>query len=152
MRPRACALQQEKPLRWEVHTPELESSFHLPQLEKSLSSNEDPAQPNVNKQINYLKVNYFIWFLKLSRDLDRPTLTMVKSLLYGWVNWSCLIEMQRVGHDWESELNWTEWKATLELSCISIDSVWFYKSKWQRYMVYQSVVECSSYKKLTKWK
>ena len=34
--PRACALQQEKPLQWEAHTPQLESNPCLPQLEKSL--------------------------------------------------------------------------------------------------------------------
>ena len=33
--PKAHALQQEKPLHWEVHTLQLKSSPHLPQLEKA---------------------------------------------------------------------------------------------------------------------
>ena len=39
--PRACALQQEEPLQWEAY---------LPQLDKSLHSGRDWAQPN-NEQI-----------------------------------------------------------------------------------------------------
>jgi len=37
-----------------ILSPELESSPHLPQLEKSLFSNEDPAQPKINKIIKLL--------------------------------------------------------------------------------------------------
>ena len=40
----ACALQQEKPLQYEACAPRLESSPCFPQLEKSQSSKEDPAQ------------------------------------------------------------------------------------------------------------
>ena len=47
--PRACVLQQEKPPEWEAHASQLESSTCLLQLEKSLQSNEDPAQLKVNK-------------------------------------------------------------------------------------------------------
>ena len=43
--PRACVLQQEKPLQWEVCTPKLETSSPSPQLEKACCSNEDPARP-----------------------------------------------------------------------------------------------------------
>ena len=39
------ALQQEKPLQWEARAPQLESSPHSMQLEKSPCSNENPAQP-----------------------------------------------------------------------------------------------------------
>ena len=42
----------KKPPQGEVHTPQLERSLHLPQLEKSPSSDEDPAQPKISKQIN----------------------------------------------------------------------------------------------------
>ena len=42
--PRACTLQQGKPLQWETFVPQLESSPWLPQLQKSLHSNEDPTQ------------------------------------------------------------------------------------------------------------
>ena len=45
--PRAHHLQQEKPVQWEAHKPQLESSPHLPWLEKIPSSNEDPAQPKI---------------------------------------------------------------------------------------------------------
>ena len=40
--PRAHALQQEKP-------PQLESSLHLPQLQKSVCSNKGLAQPKMDK-------------------------------------------------------------------------------------------------------
>ena len=33
--PRACALQQHRPLQQEAHTPQLESDVHLPQLKKA---------------------------------------------------------------------------------------------------------------------
>ena len=46
---RACALQQEKPPQPGAHRPQLESSPCSLQLEKSLCSNKDPAQPKVNK-------------------------------------------------------------------------------------------------------
>ena len=39
------ALQQEKPLQEEACLLQLESSPHSLQLEKSLCSNKDPAQP-----------------------------------------------------------------------------------------------------------
>ena len=48
LQPRAHDLQQEKPLQWEACALHLESSPQSPQLEKSLCSNEDPAQPKIN--------------------------------------------------------------------------------------------------------
>ena len=45
--PRACA-QQEKPLPPTAHTRQLESGPHSPQLEQSLGSDEDPAQPEIS--------------------------------------------------------------------------------------------------------
>ena len=53
--PRAHALQQEKPPQWTAGTEQLESSPSLRQLEKSLCSNEDSAQPKINKLKNYKK-------------------------------------------------------------------------------------------------
>ena len=44
---RACAPQQEKPPWGEVHAPQLVSSSHSRQLEKSPHGNEDPAQPKM---------------------------------------------------------------------------------------------------------
>ena len=44
--PRACGLQQEKPPQWEARAP---------QLEKSLCSNEDPAEPKTNFKKFYKK-------------------------------------------------------------------------------------------------
>ena len=52
--PRACALQQEKSPQWEVHT-----ATEQPQLtatsEKSMLSEEDPVQP----EINFFKTEFF---------------------------------------------------------------------------------------------
>ena len=45
----ACALRQEEPWQWEALAPQTESSPHSPQLEKAARSNEDPAQPKINK-------------------------------------------------------------------------------------------------------
>ena len=39
--------QQERPLQWEARTLHLEGGPHLPQVEKSLHSNADPAQPGI---------------------------------------------------------------------------------------------------------
>ena len=51
LHPRAHALQQEKP-QWEARTPQLERGPRLSQLEKSLCSNTDSAQPKINKVKN----------------------------------------------------------------------------------------------------
>ena len=47
---RTCALQQEKPLQWETHTPKPESSPHLLQLEKAHAQQQDPVHPINNMQ------------------------------------------------------------------------------------------------------
>ena len=49
--PRARGLQREKTLQPEACAPQLESTPHLPKLEKSLCSNEDPTQAKITKQI-----------------------------------------------------------------------------------------------------
>ena len=49
MSPRAHVWQQEKPPHGEARTLQLEGSPSSPQLEKSLFSNEDSAQPKTNK-------------------------------------------------------------------------------------------------------
>ena len=46
--PGACAGQQEKPGQWEALASERDRFPHSPQLEKSLSSHEDPAQPKIS--------------------------------------------------------------------------------------------------------
>ena len=43
--PRACASQQENPPQEQAFAPQLPSSPHSPQLEKSLRSSENPVQP-----------------------------------------------------------------------------------------------------------
>ena len=55
--PRACALKQEKPLKWEAHALQLESSPHLQQLEKACANSEDPVGPKVkvNKKLKKKK-------------------------------------------------------------------------------------------------
>jgi len=47
---RACALQQEKPLQWETYAQKPERSPRSLQIEKSLYSSEDPAQPKEKKK------------------------------------------------------------------------------------------------------
>ena len=47
LHPRAGAPHQEMPLQWEAYTPRLGSSPCWLQLEKSLCSSEDPAQPKL---------------------------------------------------------------------------------------------------------
>ena len=48
LKPRAQALQQEKPPQWEARAAQESSPCSL-QLEKSPCSNHDPAQPKINK-------------------------------------------------------------------------------------------------------
>ena len=45
--PRACDQQQEKPLQWEDHALQLESSSHSPQLEKA---HEQQQRPSITKK------------------------------------------------------------------------------------------------------
>ena len=60
--PEAYAPQQENPLWWEAPTPELESSPYSPQLEKSLHSHKDPAQPRINTFLkNFNNKKRAIW-------------------------------------------------------------------------------------------
>ena len=47
-RPRAHTRQEEKPPQWEAQAPQLGSSPCLLQLQKSLHSNEDPIQSEIN--------------------------------------------------------------------------------------------------------
>ena len=53
----ACAPKQEKPPQQDAHISQLESRSHLPQLEKSPSSDKDPAQPNINLKRNILTLS-----------------------------------------------------------------------------------------------
>ena len=56
------ALQQERPPWWEIST---RCSLHSMQLEKSLRSNEDPAQPKRNKYLKnklLLPYSWLQWF------------------------------------------------------------------------------------------
>ena len=48
-RPRACALQPEKPPQWEAGIQGLESNPYSPQLEKSPGLIEDSAQPKLKE-------------------------------------------------------------------------------------------------------
>ena len=47
--PRALAMQRENPLQGEARALQLGSRPCSPQLEKSPSSNKEPAQPKINK-------------------------------------------------------------------------------------------------------
>ena len=57
MHPRAHAPQQ-KPLWWEASVPQLEGSRRSPQLEKSLHSKEEPAQPKTNNDTIFFKKKF----------------------------------------------------------------------------------------------
>ena len=61
---RDCAPQKEKPLQWEAHSLQLEGSPCSPQLDKSLHSNEDPAQPKANKLITIIFFKSHQWLLE----------------------------------------------------------------------------------------
>ena len=50
--PRAHVLQQAKPLQWEARTPQQRVDPAHHNLGKPARSNEDPTQPEINKQIN----------------------------------------------------------------------------------------------------
>ena len=62
---RACALQQEKPLKWEARTLQVESSPHSSQLEKPLRINKDTMnaakQPKTRKTYIYAHTVLPIW-------------------------------------------------------------------------------------------
>ena len=82
MPPRACALQQGKPPQWEACALQLASSSHLPQLEKSPSSNEDPAQPKINKW------NYIDTHIKKERKQTHCSGEKKKKRSKSW-QWQC---------------------------------------------------------------
>jgi len=48
--PQSLCSEQEKPLQWEAHIPQLESSPCSLQLEKAQDSNKDPVHAKINKQ------------------------------------------------------------------------------------------------------
>ena len=52
--PTAHAPQQEKPLQWEAYAPQLESSSHLPQVEKA---RVQQPRPTTDKNNNNDKIN-----------------------------------------------------------------------------------------------
>ena len=73
---RACVPQQEKPLRWEAHAPQLESSPHSLQLEKSPHSCKDPVQPKERKKERKLTLTHF-WSLTPTAPLPLHTVCSV---------------------------------------------------------------------------
>ena len=79
-RPRACALQQEKPPQWAAAHLQLKRSPHLPQLEKSLWGNEDPAVKNN-------KINTVIFLKSQVMKLDKqhaPTIYYLREIYFGF--------------------------------------------------------------------
>ena len=74
--PRAHALQKEGPLQWETLILQLQSSPRSPQLEKSPHSNEDPAQPEINKIINtYMYISPILVCYRLVQDIEYSSLS-----------------------------------------------------------------------------
>ena len=74
LRPRAHALQQERPPQWEALTPQLESSFHSLKLEKSPSSNEHPSiKKTLFKKFYWSLKLYFFFRVSVLLTSHRPT-------------------------------------------------------------------------------
>ena len=105
---RACALQQEKTLQWEVCTPQLESSphllqleqssFSLLQLEKSPCSSKDPAQPKVNKwNFIYIYIYIYIYIWIRSPDKESYTVWFCINKIQNWAKWIHLEWSQNIG-------------------------------------------------------
>ena len=80
--PRACALQQEKSVQWETHTPQLESSAPSLQLEKAQQQRPSTIKKKnlIKQQKNVsLKLNLpFYVLLFKTRLLDYLKLPMVE--------------------------------------------------------------------------
>ena len=74
--PRACALQ-EKPPQWETRAPPRESSPCSPQQEKSPSTNEDPAQPEIKKHLKKKKMGTI-------KDRNSMDLTEAEDIKKRW--------------------------------------------------------------------
>ena len=52
----ACAPEQEEPLWWEAHTPQLESSLGSPHLGENLPSNKEPkGHEDIKQETKLLK-------------------------------------------------------------------------------------------------
>ena len=81
--PRACAWKQEKPLRCrEGYTQQLESSLHLPQLEKSPGSKEDSTQPK--KKIIIIIIELHTFICTFSIYIEGKSLSCVRLLATPW--------------------------------------------------------------------
>ena len=87
MCPRAHAPQQETPPQWEACAPQLESSSHPPRPAKSPCSNEDSAEPKINK--NHYVLNKVCQregterqeTTELQKTLGHPCLALTHSVL-----------------------------------------------------------------------
>ena len=107
--PSADALQEEKPTQWEARAPQLESSLHLLQWEKSLHSSKEPAQPKQNKTKKkniyiYIKFHVVKLFLDLveahtgfSGEIDTHCMQLSLSLCLQWSNSSNHLLTQPAG-------------------------------------------------------
>ena len=80
--PRTCALQQEKPSQWEAHTPQLESSPHLQQLEKVHSQQQ--GQPKINLKNHYTPMFIAALFI-IARTWKQPRCPSVDEWI--WKLW-----------------------------------------------------------------
>ena len=97
----ARMLQLLKPARLRAHAPNKrsycnEKSMYYnyrkacsPQLEKSLNSNEDPAQPKLNK-IKIIKKNTGYWSLSLESPTGSCLVSLQWSLAYKCLSSTCL--------------------------------------------------------------
>ena len=95
--PRARALEQERPLPWEVWAPQWESSLHSPRLEKKPCGGKDPAQPKINLKIKKKKIEKqknMELKIQNGESLDKRNTTDAK-VLWGVLNADGYLEMKR---------------------------------------------------------
>ena len=69
--PRACALQQEKPLQWEAQALPQESSAHTLYLETTHAQYKDPPQPKIILETAF--VNVLVSFLRYMFYMPLPS-------------------------------------------------------------------------------
>ena len=91
---RACAPQQKKPLRREGCVPQLRSSPCSLQLERSRSSNQDPAQPNINEKKIFFRMS--TWIRWVSNFLGGKKKQFVPVILHG-AYLECLVTLTSSG-------------------------------------------------------
>ena len=58
-----------KPPQWEAQAPELETSPHLPQIEKAPCSNQDPEWPKAKKKKKTVSPSYVVMVFHITNEV-----------------------------------------------------------------------------------